>query len=97
MTGEEHFQMAERLLASCRLDDGDDRNAPTYPVQEDGLNSIGNALAAAQVHATLALAAASASTFVHQVQTAPPMSRGELAAALERHAEVFGGPSGGVA
>lgn len=58
MNAREHFQMAERLLASCRLDDGDERNAPTYPAQEDGLNSIGNALAAAQVHATLAVAAA---------------------------------------
>lgn len=57
MNARDHFEMAERLLASCQLDAGDDRNAPTYPAEEDGVNSIGNALAAAQVHATLALAA----------------------------------------
>lgn len=57
MNARDHFETAERLLASCQLEVGDERNAPTYPASEDGVNSIGNALAAAQVHATLALAA----------------------------------------
>lgn len=58
MNAREHFEMAERLLASCQLDAGDERNAPTYPAQEDGLNSVGNALLAGLTHAVLALAAA---------------------------------------
>jgi hypothetical protein len=54
----DHFREAERLLLSCQLDSGTERDAPTYPQSEDGVNSICNALAAAQVHATLALAEA---------------------------------------
>ncbi len=68
MNGPEHYRMAERLLRSCQLppilDHPDD--APTYPASEwdestdREVNTIGNALVAAQVHATLALAAATA-------------------------------------
>lgn len=58
MTGPEHYREAEKLLRSCQIDRATDREAATYPAVEDGVNSIGNALAAAQVHATLALAAA---------------------------------------
>ncbi|WP_367128281.1 hypothetical protein [Saccharothrix sp. HUAS TT1] len=59
-TGPEHYQAAEKLLASCQLQAPGDRNAETYPEREDGVDSIGNALKAARVHATLALAAATA-------------------------------------
>lgn len=58
MNAREHFETAERLLTSCQLDEDDGVNAPTYPAQEDGVNSIGNALTAALTHAVLALAAA---------------------------------------
>lgn len=57
MNARDHFMTAERLLASCQLDAGDERNAPTYPAEEDGVNSIGNALLAALTHAVLAVAA----------------------------------------
>jgi hypothetical protein len=70
MDGPEHYQVAEALLDSCRIVGGDDlddrgRLVPTYPATEwdrdrGEVNTIGNALAAAQVHATLALAAATA-------------------------------------
>lgn len=59
-TGPEHYREAEKLLRLCQIDRANDREAATYPAVEDGVNSIGNALAAAQVHATLALAAATA-------------------------------------
>ena len=62
MTGPEHYREAEKLLRSCQIDRATDREAATYPAVEDGVNTIGNALAAAQVHATLALAAATALT-----------------------------------
>lgn len=59
MNGPEHFREAERLLVDCQLAAGDDDPPEVYPAFEDGgVNSIGNALAAAQVHATLAQAAA---------------------------------------
>ena len=48
MTGPEHYQLAEELVAECTADDG-----------SVGVGDGGEAiLAAAQVHATLALAAA---------------------------------------
>lgn len=50
MTGPEHYREAERLLNRSRLDDIDHDTADT-----DRAN-----LAAAQIHATLALAAATA-------------------------------------
>lgn len=60
-TGPAHYQEAELLLLSCQSPvprvPGD---AETYPEREDGVDSTGHALAAAQVHATLALAAATA-------------------------------------
>ncbi len=58
MTGAEHYRLAEQLLKSCQVIEGDKCDAAVYPAQEDGVNAVGNGLAAAQVHATLALAAA---------------------------------------
>lgn len=69
MTGPEHYHRAEALLASCMIgDDVDDqgRISETYPAYEydpdtgRDVNTTGNALVAAQVHAALALAAATA-------------------------------------
>jgi hypothetical protein len=57
-TGPEHYREAERLLMDCQVVPADERNPATYPAREDGVNSIANALAAAQVHATLAKAPA---------------------------------------
>lgn len=51
MTGPEHYREAERLLAAATDDDGDIQT-------DDGMTA--NILAAAQVHATLAHAAATA-------------------------------------
>ena len=62
MTGPEHYLEAEKLLRSCQIDRAVDREVAIYPAVEDGVNNIGNVLAAAQVHATLALAAATALT-----------------------------------
>lgn len=50
------MERALRLLESCQLSGFDPVNAESYPATEDGVNSIGNALAAAQVLATLAVA-----------------------------------------
>lgn len=58
MTGPEHYREAERLLLSCQVLPATASEAATYPQHEDGINTISNALIAAQVHATLALAAA---------------------------------------
>lgn len=59
MNGPEHYREAERLLVSCQIDLGE---FEVYPQvgggAEDGVDSCRNALMAAQVHATLALAAA---------------------------------------
>lgn len=60
MNGPQHYAEAERLLKSCQLAGFGPGEAEQYPAREDGVDSIGNALAAAQVHATLALAAATA-------------------------------------
>lgn len=57
MNAEDHFKAAEALLLSCQMAGSIGETPETYPAVEDGLNTIGNALAAAQVHATLALAA----------------------------------------
>lgn len=64
MTGPEHYRLAEKLLESARLRSEHDHpdDAPTYPAVEydpakgQDINTVGNAIAAAQVHATLALA-----------------------------------------
>lgn len=56
MTGPEHQGEAERLLLSCQLEPATEYDAATYPANEDGANTICNALVAALVHATLALA-----------------------------------------
>lgn len=63
MRGQEHYELAEALLDSCQvesLSDIDDKGRVVehYPGLEDGECSIGHPLAAAQIHATLALVAA---------------------------------------
>lgn len=60
MNGIDHFRQAEALLRSCQLRDLPPDSVEQYPAREDGVDSIGHALAAARVHATLALAAATA-------------------------------------
>ncbi|MGW5556888.1 hypothetical protein ACWER9_06650 [Micromonospora sp. NPDC003944] len=54
MTGPEHYREAEKLLQDCGFNTAEDASAAT----SDAATS--NYLAAAQVHATLALAAATA-------------------------------------
>lgn len=50
-------ERARRLVESCQLPGyADPEGHEIYPAIEDGVNSIGNALAAAQVLATLAMA-----------------------------------------
>lgn len=67
MNGPEHYRRAEALLDSCQAGtdrDDEGRVVEGYPSTERLLpedepeNTIGNALLAAHVHATLALAAA---------------------------------------
>ncbi len=58
MTGPDHYREAEQLLLSCQLLPANAAECATYPDREDGTDSCFNALRAAQVHATLALAAA---------------------------------------
>lgn len=53
MNGPEHYREAERLLAAVV---GDDQS----PCLDDSNRIVANTIAAAQVHATLALAAATA-------------------------------------
>ncbi len=53
MTGPEHYRESERLLASTQGSDGE-------VASDDATLAISTTLAAAQVHATLALAAATA-------------------------------------
>lgn len=60
MTGADHYRAAELLLLDCQVLPATANDPATYPEHEDGQNTVGNALAAAQVHATLALAAATA-------------------------------------
>jgi hypothetical protein len=62
VTGPEHYREAERLLVSCQILRGDRQagDAEQYPaaVEDEGGDTCRNALMAARVHATLALAAA---------------------------------------
>lgn len=62
MNARDHFEAAEALLLSCQEPGSVGETPPIYPALEDGVNTIANALAAAQVHATLALAATLAET-----------------------------------
>lgn len=60
MTGPEHYRAAELLLASCQVGSPDAEGTEYYAAGDDppgsgGINTLANALAAAQVHATLAL------------------------------------------
>ncbi|MGL5911572.1 MAG: hypothetical protein ACRCZP_16350 [Phycicoccus sp.] len=57
MTGAEHYRQAELLLVSCQTG-RPDAEGEQYPAREDDVDAVGHALTAAQVHATLALAAA---------------------------------------
>lgn len=59
MTGTEHYREAERLLADCVDSNG---NPPTSPAPE-----LDQCIALAQVHATLALAAATRNGVTHQI------------------------------
>lgn len=78
MTGPEHYREAERLLLSCQLIGADDHDPATYPAIEDGVDSDSNGLRAAQVHATLALAAATAMpTVSHYMGIVDPNSGGD--------------------
>lgn len=57
MTGAEHYRMAELLLESSQMPGPHyAAEAEQYPALEDDVDSVSHALAAAQVHATLALA-----------------------------------------
>lgn len=57
MNGPQHYRMAEQLLANCKIPGADTEDGTeTYPTGNDERA----ALAAAQIHATLALAAATA-------------------------------------
>jgi hypothetical protein len=63
MNGPEHYRRAELLLESCQTGtepDGTEFYPSTERLEDDDpdVNTIGNALLAAHVHATLALAAA---------------------------------------
>jgi hypothetical protein len=71
MTGPEHYRRAERLLQSCQVgepDYDDDGTAVeaygTARDLDDGVDGCRNALLAAQVHATLALAAITAANLL---------------------------------
>lgn len=72
MNGPEHYAEAERLLRSCQLLPAIETDAAIYPAVEDDedghpIHTTTNALAAAQVHATLALAA----TYSTSIQSDP--------------------------
>jgi hypothetical protein len=71
MTGPEHYREAERLLDAATDNDGD--------IQTDG-GMTANILAAAQVHATLAQAAA----------IAIPQTRAQILAEMKAWADVAG-------
>lgn len=57
MTAYDHYRAAEALLLSCQVPGTHGETPEQYPAREDDADSVGHALAAAQVHATLALAA----------------------------------------
>lgn len=57
MNGREHYEAAETLLVSCQVPGMIGETPEQYPAREDEVNAVGHALVAAQVHATLALAA----------------------------------------
>lgn len=59
MNGPDHYREAERLLLDCQLTPAENGDPAVYP-RETERDSVANPLAAAQVHATLALAAATA-------------------------------------
>jgi hypothetical protein len=84
MNAEEHFEAAEKLLLSSQLCEPD-VDGEQYPAREDGADAVGHALAAAQVHATLALAASLAPVSV----TIQQPSRDGLVETFRRAQEVF--------
>lgn len=56
MNGADHFHEAERLLLDCQIAPATATDPAVYPDSEEGRNTTRNALVAALVHATLALA-----------------------------------------
>jgi hypothetical protein len=50
------YEAARALLESCQMPGFDPEGKETYPAREDGVDSLANALAAAQVRAILAVA-----------------------------------------
>lgn len=83
MNGPEHYHEAERLLRSCQLVSATADNAAIYPELEEGVNTTANALAAAQVHAMLALAAATVGAFTRSDSWADGMSVAAWARVIE--------------
>jgi hypothetical protein len=81
MDGASHYREAERLLLDCQLVPGDDGDPAVYPIESER-DSVANPLAAAQVHATLALAAATALRTQHEFY--------EVADDVEKWAEATG-------
>jgi hypothetical protein len=78
VNGPEHYRRAEALLESCQLAadaDADGSITEIYPAVEDAgdderpVNTVGNALLAAHVHATLAHAAATIDAAAHPGQS----------------------------
>jgi hypothetical protein len=81
MNGPEHYAEAERLLVSCQLpwtnpSDDSELYAAVGGDIDGGLDTCRNALMAAQVHATLALAAAARYTLTQSDQGGT--DRGEI-------------------
>jgi hypothetical protein len=57
VNAKDHFEAAEALLLSCQVPGSIGEKPEQYPAKEDDADSVSHAIAAAQVHATLALAA----------------------------------------
>lgn len=52
----DEFERALRLLSECQMPGYDPEGSEVYPAREDGVDSVANGLAAAQVLASLAIA-----------------------------------------
>lgn len=85
MNGRQHYVAAEALLKSCQLapleDDSPEIYAPIGEGHEDGLDTCRNALMAADVHATLALAAATTEAAKSNERIARAIEKSTYAAA----------------
>lgn len=72
MNAPEHIKAAGALLVSCQLPGiFEGSEAEQYPATEDGVNSIGNALLAAQTHAMLAQVQILSAIFERMTPPAP--------------------------